>query len=1095
MENLVGENSVFHRHSQSGNDFSRSHPNVKPTSLCGFFLVAFRAVANILFPRKLYRMVISTTPRLELDALIRVLAVNRDKPLSTLFGAGTSISSGMPSAERCIWEWKREIFATNNPTLRESVGEISLMGTKRRIQEWLDRRGGYPCMGSAEEYSFFAEACFPTSADRRSFFQRYVKLAVPFIGYRLLPLLVKNGLLRTVWTSNFDGLPARACAAANVPCVEVGIDTQHRVSLVTPPGYLRVVSLHGDYRYDALKNTTSELQSQEDKLRSELIFELRDHDLLVLGYSGRDTSLMKALAEAYSTGRAGRLYWCGMQRQPSAEVEKLLQTATTTGREAFYVQSFGFDDLMERLALRLLDDTELQTAKQILTSLTKETGRKGRFQPRSEAVMSLVKSNAYPLTTPSEVLNVDLVFPENVSRRDWLNDTLTAVHGAWTAIPNGALILAPMAATRSALGTNLKGGPVSVPVSLEELRKSNNLQFLMRQALVQDVARSCGIETDGRRVWEPKPHEDRSFEQQNFAIHRALSFRLAILKGQTCVLLTPEIVAKTLKGEPASEEATKVLRAAVYGYQHNDVYDADLKHWTSRIAGVDVPDAGGQHFVIGKTPFYAGLHQPNRPLLNPKFQRFATFNGFVVEDAKLVFASKSGQGEAKDANPLHGLVNNRPWDYSVTSTGVSTSANVAVICPAAYARSVERFLCQLNERSEPDKTERDYLQTFPGFPAGFSLPLMHARPGESLWQELAVTPSGSLLESSKQIARAICAALNRIRGLTPGATAVIFVPKSWSSFELVDEGEEHFNLHDSIKAFAARNGQSTQFLREKTVVPNASCRVKWWLSLALYAKAMRTPWRLDCLDEDSAFVGIGYSLDPHALDKRHILLGCSHIYSARGEGLQFRLGRIEHPIIRGRNPYMSLDDARRTGETIRQLFFDARMRLPKRVVIHKRTPFTKEEQDGLAQGLEGVQNVELIEINTEESIRFLASKLQKDKLTIDKFPMPRGAAIVLADDAALLWVHGHTPSVQNERFKYYQGKRRIPAPLLIKRYRGDSDLELVSREILGLSKMNWNHFDYYSRLPASLESASAIARVGTYLSHYGPAPYDYRLLI
>jgi hypothetical protein len=258
---------------------------------------------------------------------------------------------------------------------------------------------------------------------------------------------------------------------------------------------------------------------------------------------------------------------------------------------------------------------------------------------------------------------------------------------------------------------------------------------------------------------------------------------------------------------------------------------------------------------------------------------------------------------------------------------------------------------------------------------------------------------------------------------------------------------------------------------------------------------MRTPWRLDCLDEDSAFVGIGYSLEGPALHKRHVLLGCSHIYSARGEGLQFRLGRIEHPIIRGRNPFMSLDDARRTGETIRQLFFDARMRLPKRVVIHKRTHFTKEEQEGLAQGLEGVQNVELIEINTEESIRFLASRLQGDKLTIDRFPMPRGAAIVLADDSALLWVHGHAPSVQNERFKYYQGKRRIPAPLLIKRYRGDSDLDLISREILGLSKMNWNHFDYYSRLPASLDSASAIARVGRYLSHYGSAPYDYRLLI
>jgi hypothetical protein len=121
--------------------------------------------------------------------------------------------------------------------------------------------------------------------------------------------------------------------------------------------------------------------------------------------------------------------------------------------------------------------------------------------------------------------------------------------------------------------------------------------------------------------------------------------------------------------------------------------------------------------------------------------------------------------------------------------------------------------------------------------------------------------------------------------------------------------------------------------------------------------------------------------------------------------------------------------------------------------------------------------------------------MQNGKPIIDKFPMPRGAAIVLGDDAALLWIHGHAPSVQNERFKYYQGKRRIPAPLLIKRYRGESELGLVASEILGLSKMNWNHFDYYSRLPASLASASTIARVGMYLNHFGSAPYDYRLLI
>jgi hypothetical protein len=72
---------------------------------------------------------------------------------------------------------------------------------------------------------------------------------------------------------------------------------------------------------------------------------------------------------------------------------------------------------------------------------------------------------------------------------------------------------------------------------------------------------------------------------------------------------------------------------------------------------------------------------------------------------------------------------------------------------------------------------------------------------------------------------------------------------------------------------------------------------------------------------------------------------------------------------------------------------------------------------------------------------------------------------------------------------------RMQAPVLVRRFRGELDLSLVAAEILGLSKMNWNRFDYYSRLPASLESASAIARVGMYLSHFGSAPYDYRLLI
>jgi hypothetical protein len=118
--------------------------------------------------------------KLDLDALIRSIAVNTGKPISMLLGAGSSISSGMPSAERCIWEWKQDIFGTNNPALRELVGEISLPATKRRIQDWLDRRGEYPPLGAENEYSFYAKNAFRRLATVGVFFTSTFETLCPF---------------------------------------------------------------------------------------------------------------------------------------------------------------------------------------------------------------------------------------------------------------------------------------------------------------------------------------------------------------------------------------------------------------------------------------------------------------------------------------------------------------------------------------------------------------------------------------------------------------------------------------------------------------------------------------------------------------------------------------------------------------------------------------------------------------------------------------------------------------------------------------------------------------------------------------------------
>lgn len=1032
--------------------------------------------------------------RLSVDALVRSLAVNQGRPVCLLLGAGASISSGMPSAQRCIWEWKQDIFVTRNPTLRESVGELSLPGTRRRIQRWLDQEQVYPAENSGDEYSFFAKACYPTATDRRSYFQRYVAQSSPHVGYRLLAQLAKAGLVRTVWTTNFDGLVARACAAADVVAIEVGIDTAHRAVRQHQDGELRVVSLHGDFRYDQLKNTTEELQLQESALEEELLHELRDHDLVVIGYSGRDVSLMSVLTRAFQERQASRLYWCGFGEVLPEPVSKLMAAATLAGRSAFYVSTEGFDDLLSRASLRLLDGEHLQKAKTVLASNTQPTSL--HFKLPESAVSALIKSNAYLLAHPTQALQLDISVPVGVDQREWLQEQLAGTSVVTVAMNGHHLALGDPKEIQERLGNFLRQLPLTVELSSEEVVKDGRIRSLFGRATVLALARQLSVETDGgRRIWEPKPYERRFLNDVSYTMHKALAIRPIVLGNKLNVALMPEVVPKLPSGELADRDSSKVLRNAVYGYQHNNVFDTDLTHWTKSVTQVDLNAGGGAVFRISKAPIYAGLTIAGTRPLHPGLGKFAKQSGTVLDDARLVFSSNAGATEVSDINPLKGLVRNRPWDFGLTASGLSPLVEVAVVCPRGEAGKMGRFLTQFQERAQPLRTEQDYLHEFPGFSAAFGLPLMHPNPGEPTWLDLDDVVSGDALVAAKQLAQRICRALDLLRALSPAAVAMVFVPSRWEPYKVAQTETEQFNLHDYVKAYAARQGQSTQFVREETTATSQMCRVRWWLSLALYAKALRTPWRLDCLDDDTAFVGIGYSIDAGANPGSHVLLGCSHLYSARGEGLQFRLGRVDNPIMRGRNPFMSEDDARRTGETIRQLFFDAKMRLPRRVVVHKRTPFTKDEKAGLIQGLEGVSNVELIEVNIEESLRYLASKLENGRPVIDSFPVPRGALVVLNQNTALLWVHGSAPNAINPKWRYYQGKRRIPAPLLIRRHLGQSDVSQVATEILGLSKMNWNTFDYYSRLPATLDSASAIAKVGTYLGSFSAAPYDYRLLI
>ena len=352
---------------------------------------------------------LNLTQTMSLEAMVRSIGMLKDQPLLVFLGAGASMSSGMSSATQCIWEWKRSILLTNNPGLERQFEEVSLPSVRQRIQRWLDAQRRFPKEGAQDEYSVFVEECYARGDDRRRYFQNWVKAANPGLGYQLLAELAKRRLVGSVWTTNFDGLVARAATAHGVAAIEIGQDSKERATRPVALGELQCVSMHGDYRNDPLKNTQGELAAQEAELRAALIPLLRTHPVLVCGYSGRDASVMTAFLEAYQEPKQQRmpLFWTQYgDAAATGDVARLLETPTALEPQRFIVPGVTFDDLMHEIALHVTQpmiDTGLTPS---LTGSGVAHDTAGGLLLAEPARRGLVKSNAFPMQPPGEILQL-----------------------------------------------------------------------------------------------------------------------------------------------------------------------------------------------------------------------------------------------------------------------------------------------------------------------------------------------------------------------------------------------------------------------------------------------------------------------------------------------------------------------------------------------------------------------------------------------------------------------------------------------------------------------------------------------------------------
>jgi NAD-dependent SIR2 family protein deacetylase len=279
-----------------------------------------------------------------------------------LLGAGASASAGVPTARDMIWDFKRTLYCTAEGVSVRRCDDLADPTLRIRLQEWCDESGRFPTADDPEEYAAYFEATYPTERDRRSYIDLKVSGAAPGHAHLALAALLATDRARVVWTTNFDRLIEDSAAVVFEPTARLGVASLDNVDVamdsLNEGRWPLLVKLHGDFQSRHLKNSTEELRKQDDKLRRALAEACKRFGLAIVGYSGRDASVMEALERAIEEGRGfpSGLYWFHRGPEPPVDrVVRLIEQASKAAIDAHLIALATFDELLNEVLLLVSD--------------------------------------------------------------------------------------------------------------------------------------------------------------------------------------------------------------------------------------------------------------------------------------------------------------------------------------------------------------------------------------------------------------------------------------------------------------------------------------------------------------------------------------------------------------------------------------------------------------------------------------------------------------------------------------------------------------------------------------------------------------------
>ena len=286
-------------------------------------------------------------------------------------------------------------------------------------------------------------------------------------------------------------------------------------------------------------------------------------------------------------------------------------------------------------------------------------------------------------------------------------------------------------------------------------------------------------------------------------------------------------------------------------------------------------------------------------------------------------------------------------------------------------------------------------------------------------------------------------------------------------------------FHDQLKARLLQHTIPTQILRESTLAwrdfknkfgaplrdfSKIEGHLAWTLSTAAFYKAGGKPWKLADIRSGVCYLGLVYKQVEKSKNPKNACCA-AQMFLDNGDGTVFK-GEVGPWYNPEKGDYhLNPKEAKALLTQALESYKEQMGEYPKEIFIHAKTRFNNQEWNAFQEVTSKETNLVGVTITKTKPL-----KLYK---TEGDYSILRGNAFVVNEKSAFLWTVGHVPKIQTAL------SMEVPNPIFIEINKGEADIQQVLKDILALTKLNYNACIYADGIPVTLRFANKIGEILT----------------